>query len=192
MEKVDPRIIRTRKLIMDAFVCLSKRMEYKDIKIRDITTEATINRATFYAHFIDKDDLLEKVLVEDLMVQVLDEIKKHEIITANTIRHLFFSLVEFRGTLQEICEKCYSSFEQKMDLIMKRELISLFEDLLLNENSTLTKEHIRIKAVMLTGAITGAVKDYKKCCKLNKEDFIDIVLHCLKNPILKSANQSID
>ena len=192
MEKVDPRIIRTRKLIMDAFVRLSKRMEYKDIKIKDITTEATINRATFYAHFIDKDDLLEEVLVEDLMVHVLDEIKKHEIITAHTIRHLFFSLVEFRGTLQETCEKCYSSFEQKMELIMHRELISLFEGLLLNENNSLTKEHTRIKAVMLTGAITGAVKDYKRCCKLEKEEYINIVLNCLVNPIIKPANQSID
>ena len=64
--------------------------------------------------------------------------------------------------------------------------------MIINENNTLTKEHTRIKAVMLTGAITGAVKDFKKCCKLEKEEYVNFVLQCLVNPIIKPTNQSID
>jgi AcrR family transcriptional regulator len=60
-EKTDPRILRTRKLIMDSFITLSGEKEFKDITIKDITTEAMVNRATFYYHFEDKYDLLEKV-----------------------------------------------------------------------------------------------------------------------------------
>ncbi|MER2115129.1 MAG: TetR family transcriptional regulator, partial [Solibacillus isronensis] len=51
--KVDPRIRRTRKLIMDAFIELSSQKEFKDITVKDITAEAMINRATFYYHFED-------------------------------------------------------------------------------------------------------------------------------------------
>lgn len=59
--KTDPRVVRTRKLIMDSFMELSGKKEFKDITIKDITAEAMINRATFYYHFEDIYDLLEKV-----------------------------------------------------------------------------------------------------------------------------------
>jgi len=35
--KVDPRIIRTRKLTMDAFIKIAQKKEFKDITIKDIT-----------------------------------------------------------------------------------------------------------------------------------------------------------
>lgn len=56
--KIDPRVLRTRKLIMDSFINLSEQKDFTDITIKDITTEAMINRATFYYHFEDKYDLL--------------------------------------------------------------------------------------------------------------------------------------
>ena len=68
--KTDPRILRTRKLIMDAFMELSGKKEFKDITVKDITAEAMINRATFYYHFEDIYDLLEKVLSEVLLVNL--------------------------------------------------------------------------------------------------------------------------
>src|SRR5690606_28551082 len=68
--KTDPRILRTRKLIMDSFIELSERKEFKDITVKDITTEAMINRATFYYHFEDIYDLLEKALFEVLSVNL--------------------------------------------------------------------------------------------------------------------------
>lgn len=34
--KTDPRILRTRKLIMDAFMELSGKKEFKDITVKDI------------------------------------------------------------------------------------------------------------------------------------------------------------
>src|SRR5690606_35080751 len=68
--KTDPRVIRTRKLIMDSFIKLSESKEFKDITVKDITAEAMINRATFYHHFEDIYDLLEKALSEVLLVNL--------------------------------------------------------------------------------------------------------------------------
>ena len=68
--KTDLRILRTRKLIMESFIDLSVKKNLKDITIKDITTEAMINRATFYYHFEDKYDLLEKVLSEVLLINL--------------------------------------------------------------------------------------------------------------------------
>ncbi|MCZ8521695.1 MULTISPECIES: TetR/AcrR family transcriptional regulator [Paenibacillus] len=62
----DRRIQRTRQMIFDAFLILLRRRSYEDISIVDISGQANINRSTFYAHFVDKEDLLGRMLDEHL------------------------------------------------------------------------------------------------------------------------------
>ena len=69
--KTYPRVLRTRKLIMDSFIDLSGKKEFKDITIKDITTEAMINRATFYYHFEDICIKSINASLEGLMVSFL-------------------------------------------------------------------------------------------------------------------------
>jgi AcrR family transcriptional regulator len=57
---MDPRVRRTRKLLRDALIELIPEKGYNDITVKDITERATLNRATFYLHYHDKDELLEK------------------------------------------------------------------------------------------------------------------------------------
>jgi AcrR family transcriptional regulator len=60
-EPVDPRIRRTRALIHEAFLKLLATKPFEEISVQDLTELATLNRATFYAHFPDKYKLLECV-----------------------------------------------------------------------------------------------------------------------------------
>lgn len=60
---IDPRVLRTRKLITDSFHDLLSEKTFQTISVRDITARATINRATFYAHFVDKYDLFDYVII---------------------------------------------------------------------------------------------------------------------------------
>lgn len=56
----DPRVSRTRQLIMSAFTELvEEQKNVYSISVQEITTRASINRATFYAHFEDKYAFLE-------------------------------------------------------------------------------------------------------------------------------------
>ncbi|MGV3240822.1 TetR/AcrR family transcriptional regulator [Streptococcus hyovaginalis] len=77
-ENTDLRSIRTRKFIIDSFIELLEKKEFNSITISDITTGAMINRATFYRHFLDKYDLLEKVIKEDLLKNILKELSTNE------------------------------------------------------------------------------------------------------------------
>jgi AcrR family transcriptional regulator len=56
---MDPRVRRTRLLLQEALVRLLKKKGFDEITVQDIAEEATINRATFYAHYPDKYALLE-------------------------------------------------------------------------------------------------------------------------------------
>src|SRR6202049_981285 len=61
-ERLDPRIRRTRHLLQDALKRLLEEKEFDKITIQDITEVATLNRATFYAHYPDKFALLEELI----------------------------------------------------------------------------------------------------------------------------------
>ena len=63
-KRVDPRVKRTRKLLEKAFMELMVEKGFQSITIQDVTERATVNRATFYAHFEDKFDLLDSYIRE--------------------------------------------------------------------------------------------------------------------------------
>src|ERR1700692_2692236 len=61
-EKLDPRIRRTRQLLQDALRNLMTQKEFDKIAVQDIAEAATVNRATFYAHYDDKFALLGELI----------------------------------------------------------------------------------------------------------------------------------
>lgn len=64
--QIDPRIKRTLKLIRDALILLMDEKGFDHITVQDITERAEINRATFYRHYQDNYDLLDKIVNEIL------------------------------------------------------------------------------------------------------------------------------
>ncbi|MDT0124171.1 TetR/AcrR family transcriptional regulator [Paenibacillus sp. RRE4] len=71
---MDRRIHRTRVMISEAFLTIMTKQNYSDISVVDIAEQANINRSTFYAHFIDKEDLLDTIVNEKF--QLLDDVLK--------------------------------------------------------------------------------------------------------------------
>src|ERR1700694_3805459 len=57
-ENTDPRVLRSRQMLMESLLRLLTRKEFAAISIQEITDEATLNRATFYLHYPDKNALL--------------------------------------------------------------------------------------------------------------------------------------
>jgi AcrR family transcriptional regulator len=57
-ETTDPRILRSRRMLMDALATLLIKKEFEEISVQEIADEATLNRATFYLHYSDKNALL--------------------------------------------------------------------------------------------------------------------------------------
>ncbi len=66
-ESSDLRIVKTKQLLKDALLMLIQEEEFENITVKRLTERAKINRSTFYAHFYDKYDLLEKTIDEELL-----------------------------------------------------------------------------------------------------------------------------
>ncbi len=74
------RNTETKSLIKDAFTVLMKEKGFQTLTVSDITRKAGINRGTFYLHYVDKYDLLEKLeedLLDDLTEILLKKYDNH-------------------------------------------------------------------------------------------------------------------
>ncbi len=74
-EKIDLRIRRTKRSIRDAFFELISEKGFDSVTVKDITDRALISRNTFYLHYEDKFDLLNKISNE-LMRKVYLRVSK--------------------------------------------------------------------------------------------------------------------
>src|SRR4051812_11378213 len=64
MTAKDPRVRRTRERLRDALVTLTREKGYAELRVADLLERADVGRATFYAHYRDKEDLLISLFLE--------------------------------------------------------------------------------------------------------------------------------
>ncbi len=69
--RLDPRVRRTRRALKDALLGLLREKDFGTICVQDIAARAELNRATFYLHYQDKEELLTQT-----MKDVLDELNE--------------------------------------------------------------------------------------------------------------------
>ena len=55
----DRRVQRTRRILRDALSTLLQERNWDEIGVQDICERADVGRSTFYAHYADKEDLLQ-------------------------------------------------------------------------------------------------------------------------------------
>jgi AcrR family transcriptional regulator len=100
MKKDDPRFIKSHDSIKNAFWLLMRDKGFQQISATDIIKLADVNRSTFYAHYIDKYDLLDQA--EDELFNNLKSITNQNIdsITlsgdiGNSLSDYFKQLINF-------------------------------------------------------------------------------------------------
>lgn len=63
-KEIDLRVLRTKRLLHDAFVQLLQDKPFYKISVNALTATAQINRVTFYLHYKDMDDFIEQFVQE--------------------------------------------------------------------------------------------------------------------------------
>ncbi|SHM74190.1 TetR/AcrR family transcriptional regulator [Gracilibacillus kekensis] len=166
----DPRIVRTRQLITDAFIELSSQKEFKQITIKDITTNANINRATFYYHFKDIYDLLETVLADVLMINLKQEAYQKEELDEEEMVQLFIAITNFQRSLSQ---RCHRGYEETIARIIKDQLSVIFIKKLTIQYPNEPESTIHSMATMLSWGLYGASVEWRNGNQtLSPEEYI--------------------
>ncbi|GAB6928876.1 TetR/AcrR family transcriptional regulator [Paenibacillus sp. JCM 10914] len=118
----DPRVIRTRQLILDAFMYMLNKKDFNSITISDLTKVATINRATFYSHFPDKFGLLDALLSDAFMDYVHRRVPENAILTEETVKNLIHSLCDYH---ESSSKQCVRNYESVAPLVEKNIIVEL-------------------------------------------------------------------
>lgn len=168
----DQRVIKTKKAIKSALAELIVEKGFDSISITDLTTRAHINRGTFYLHYVDKYDLLEKIedqVLEDIHKNAdifISKIESSDLFKVDLTSELFPFITKILRYIKEneiimkviLGPKSDTRFRRKVksffyDLIEEKQLEKLFD----SADNPLTKEYF---ISYLLGAHIGIVQQW--------------------------------
>jgi AcrR family transcriptional regulator len=129
MAKVDRRVAKSQEAIKKAVIELMSEKKFDDITIQDISDRANVSRGTIYLHYMDKYDLLDKLIEEHIneMREMCESLADVEFTEANLPwfeylekNYLFFSTMlaskgapSFRSQFKEFLIK---EFKDEVDV----------------------------------------------------------------------------
>jgi AcrR family transcriptional regulator len=158
-EPIDPRVRRTRKLLGDALRSLMKERSFSAISVQDIAERATVNRATFYAHYPGKEELAASVLQDDLNAALARRFSQCPSLSPEDLTTIAVSVFEFVGSMHTDCQAEAAHLESVAGQALQNGLYELMEGWLSHNNAYkqrfpgISKETI---ATMLAWGIYGA------------------------------------
>lgn len=126
-KRIDPRVLRTRQLLKNALIELMQEMDVDKITVNRIAERATINRVTFYLHYKDIQDMLEKMAdemaqdVERVMTRTIEQhhTGANEMMLLGLLEHIaenanFYKVVLGAGRAPIFHERLLSVFVRKI------------------------------------------------------------------------------
>jgi AcrR family transcriptional regulator len=102
-EKVDPRVKRTRQLLQKAMMELVREKSPENITVQDIAARAEVNRATFYAHFEDKNALMNYMAREMFQARLEGNLPAEPTLTHDSLRVLIVTTCDYLGEFMGHC-----------------------------------------------------------------------------------------
>jgi len=190
--KTDPRILRTRNLLLNALFELLKDNDINDISVGEIADAATLNRATLYDHYRDKYELFEELIGDMFHSKVT---RKFEVATDCT--RALQTIIE--GTFEFLVEmglSCTSRSNQSKSLIEVRIQKYLFEilyDYKTEKVKSKTHFELELEATAMSWSIFGIGMNWvHNDSQRSIEDYVDCALKVLQQPLLESKNMDLE
>ena len=173
-EKLDPRVVRTRKMLDHAFLELLAEKGFDAISVQDVTTRAGVNRATFYAHFQDKFALLDYSIRESFREEIKTRLLESCHFSMDNLRHLIVAVCEFTRNLSSHCVPAQRQFEPLVEDQIKGQL---YELILMWLKQTEQVNSPEMSATAASWAIYGLAMQWNREKKnQSAESFADEVL----------------
>ncbi|MDU1848203.1 MAG: TetR/AcrR family transcriptional regulator [Niallia nealsonii] len=124
-KKEDPRAARSKRMIKQAVVdTLIENPDISKLTVQQITKRAELNRATFYLHFLDINDLLRQLVYDIFDNLLLETTPLLQIDNKNNRDRLILFLDYFyqhRKLLAVLFE--HSGFKKKLQMILKDSIV---------------------------------------------------------------------
>ena len=115
--KLDRRKKYTKMIIEDTFIEFYNTQSLNDISVKDICEKADINRSTFYSHYLDKFDVLEKI-----KENLFNDFKEILVNKGDQIANIAKEVINLIYDNKKVC---YSLFKDFRDMEFMKEIVEL-------------------------------------------------------------------
>jgi AcrR family transcriptional regulator len=123
--KLDPRVKRTRELLVRAFNELLEEKGHSGLTVQEITERAAINRATFYAHFKDQHELFDYVISEAFRDELRLRLPPSPGLDEENLKALVLVTCEYLSGLNTACSWRDRQFRPLIEARVQTELYEL-------------------------------------------------------------------
>jgi AcrR family transcriptional regulator len=180
---VDPRILRTRKLLQQALVNLMKEKEFDSISVQDIAESATINRATFYDHYPDKFALLECTVGTRFNELLAERGITFNSTCSTALKAMALGVCDFIANSQQLCSEKGGQMEPHMEsaiiAVVRRMLLEGLE-----QHPSSQPISPQMIATTASWAIYGAAKEWAQTPNRPPSHEIVNTIATLVSPVL--------
>jgi AcrR family transcriptional regulator len=128
MNDHDPRVKRTRKLLREALYTLLRDKSFDAITVQDIAMRATVNRATFYAHYQDKYTLMDDIIREEFRQALEQTVPPTAPLTAGSLRTLCQTVLSYMAQVQDHCKPSAHLYNPQFDKAVQEVLSTFLDD----------------------------------------------------------------
>ncbi|WP_138494392.1 TetR/AcrR family transcriptional regulator [Paenibacillus pinistramenti] len=179
----DPRVIRTRQQLVQAFNDLVReKKNFYSISVHDIAAQAAVNRTTFYAHFQDKYDFLEYWKTERFQKFVNDRLPEDSIFNAHNLRILIQTIFDFLVQARQHSTPGDKQFETIFENAIHKKLHRLLLKWLHGTNTQdISHDKVEAKALVVSWGIFGSALQWSRNTQNRSaewmvEEIIEVVL----------------
>jgi AcrR family transcriptional regulator len=97
------------------------------ITVQEITERATVNRATFYAHYVGKEELAADVLKADLRTALMHRFAEKPSLTRENLSELALGVFEFMANMSKNCPETAAELQGTVGMAIQQGLEGLLE-----------------------------------------------------------------
>jgi AcrR family transcriptional regulator len=152
----DPRAKRTRQLLLRALDELAAEKDIRFIRVQDIAERATLNRTTFYAHFRDKDALLDAAFRCRTQQMLTAKLSPSSALTKENLRLLYRTVCDILNTYVRACPRSLGEDHRSlMKLAVQEELYAFLLEWL--KHALLSKKSLRYPLETVAGLLSWSL-----------------------------------
>lgn len=174
-KRVDPRVKRTRELIVRAFNELVAEKGHTGLTVQEIAERATINRATFYAHFNDQYELFDHVISEAFREELRRRLPDSSGLSKENLKALILAACDYLAGLNTACSRTDQQFKPLIEARVQSELCKLLLGWIEASPATDSRSaNAGIMASVVSWAIFGAGLQWSRGGEVHSaEEFAD-------------------